>query len=80
MTEDKKELKITFAPGCFDAFEGTQEELDEMVADIRKIFESHTAEELMEMSTPMDFSDLHEEFDEVFDEIKSNIVNERKLH
>jgi len=26
--------KIVFAPGCFDDFVGTQEELDEMVADI----------------------------------------------
>lgn len=26
--------KIVFAPGCFDDFVGTQEELDEIVADI----------------------------------------------
>ena len=28
--------KIVFAPGCFDDFVGTQEELDEMVADIKE--------------------------------------------
>lgn len=31
---DNKEYKIEFAPGCFDSFEGTQEELDELIASI----------------------------------------------
>lgn len=26
--------KIVFAPGCFDDFVGTQEELDELIADL----------------------------------------------
>jgi len=37
MTDDantKPEFKIVFAPGSFDSFEGTQEELDELVAEI----------------------------------------------
>ena len=34
-----KELKIVFAPGCFDDFDGTQEELDELVAEIKKMAE-----------------------------------------
>ena len=25
-----KEMKLVFAPGCFDSFEGSQEELEEM--------------------------------------------------
>jgi hypothetical protein len=32
--DDKKEFKIEFAPGCFDDFEGTQEELDELMTEI----------------------------------------------
>jgi hypothetical protein len=32
--------KITFAPGALDSFEGTQEELDELVAQITEMFES----------------------------------------
>ena len=28
----KKPVKVTFAEGCFDNFEGNQEELDELVA------------------------------------------------
>ena len=39
MMANKKETKIEFAPGCFDNFDGTQEELDDMVAEIQRIFE-----------------------------------------
>ena len=35
---DNKELKVTFAPGCFDSFDGTQEELDAMMAEIAEMF------------------------------------------
>jgi len=31
--------KIEFAPGCFDSFEGTQEELNELVTEIKAMFE-----------------------------------------
>ena len=31
-----KELKIVFAEGCFDDFEGTQEELQEIIADLHQ--------------------------------------------
>lgn len=53
-----KDLKIEFAPGCFDDFEGSQEELDEMVASLKRMFESGeflknstlvTEESIMEM-------------------------------
>jgi len=37
--EDKK-LELVFAPGCFDSFEGTQEELDELVQEIQRMFDS----------------------------------------
>ncbi len=43
MTE-KKPLKITFAPGCFDNFEGTQEELDELMKTIQDMFDSGEAQ------------------------------------
>lgn len=45
----KKE--IVFAPGCFDNFEGTQEELDAMIAELRKMVADDT---FMENSTPID--------------------------
>ena len=40
MTDEKKPLTLEFAPGCFDNFEGTQEELDELMAEIQRMFES----------------------------------------
>jgi hypothetical protein len=61
MTDEKKPLKIEFAPGCFDGFEGTQEELDELIAEITQAV---TSGEIMEMSnelTDEDFADLPEE-------------------
>lgn len=81
MTEEKK-LKITFAPGCFDGFEGTQEELDEMIGEITKIFNEHTPEEIMAMSRPL--SDIVDEIDEAdLQDVLQNIDSdktERKLH
>lgn len=32
--------KIVFAPGCFDNFEGTQAELDELIAEIHRMVET----------------------------------------
>lgn len=44
MTDEKKPMKIEFAPGCFDNFEGTQEELDDLMAKIQEMFDSGEAE------------------------------------
>jgi hypothetical protein len=38
MVEGK--FKVVFEPGAFDGFEGTQEELDELVAEITRLAES----------------------------------------
>lgn len=29
-----KKLDVVFAPGCFDDFDGTQEELDQLIVDL----------------------------------------------
>jgi hypothetical protein len=50
---EKKNFKIEFAPGAFDGFEGTQEELDELMSEIYGMFEGKTAEELEAMSRPL---------------------------
>lgn len=57
MTEEKKPLKVEFAPGCFDNFDGTQEELDELMLEIQRMVESG---ELMDNSTVVDFDELME--------------------
>jgi hypothetical protein len=45
--------KIVFEPNCFADFTGTQEELDELVKSITKMFEGKTLEEIMEMGIPI---------------------------
>lgn len=73
-----KELKIQFAPGCFDSFDGTQEELDAMVADIQKMFEGKTPEELEAMSRPVSIDELLEDediSDDEFENILEALVN-----
>jgi uncharacterized protein YqgV (UPF0045/DUF77 family) len=65
MTEEKK-LKIEFAPGCFDSFEGTQEELDEMVAEIQRMFDSG---EMESNSKEIDIDELIEEDPDVAEKI-----------
>ena len=53
-------LKVQFAPGCFDEFEGTQAELDLLMADIHSMFENMTAEDLAATSHAVDFEQLTE--------------------
>ena len=45
-----KKLRVEIAPGAFDNFEGTQEELDELMAAIQKMAEDGT---LFKNSTPV---------------------------
>lgn len=56
--EEFKSLKIEFAPGCFDNFEGTQEELDGLIAQITEMFKSGEAQK---MARPLSFDDLDDE-------------------
>lgn len=54
MATDKK-VTITFAPGAFDSFDGTQAELDALMAEIQRMAESG---ELKENSIPLDSDDI----------------------
>jgi hypothetical protein len=83
MTEEKK-LKVEFAPGAFDQFEGTQEELDEMMAEITTMFTELTPEELESRSKAVDLTDLADDediSDEQFEQILTALVgnSQRKL-
>lgn len=40
-----KKIEIEFAEGCFDEFDGTQEELDEIIAYIRELVDTGKLEE-----------------------------------
>lgn len=72
MTEEKK-MKIEFAPGCFDSFEGTQEELDKMVAEIQDLFANKSREELEAMSRPVSVDELLED-ESISDDEFENIL------
>lgn len=57
-SDEIKELKVEFAPGCFDGFEGTQEELDELVAEIHRMFASG---EVQKKARKLDFDDISDD-------------------
>ena len=61
MTDEKKPLEVKFAPGAFDHFDGTQEELDQMMQEIVDMFANMTPEELEAASKPIDWENLSEE-------------------
>lgn len=81
--EELKGIKIEFAPGCFDNFEGTQEELDEMIAEIRRMLDTG---EFVEHSRPL----TEEEFNELPEEVQEKVagfldsddetIDKRNLH
>jgi hypothetical protein len=54
--------KVNFAPGCFDDFEGTQEELDALKKSIEEKLTNTNSEELEQESVPLE--DIWEELDE----------------
>lgn len=53
-----KKIEIKFAPGCFDNFSGSQDELDELMAEIQKMADTG---ELFEQSQPLDIDELIDE-------------------
>ena len=63
-TNEVKELKIEFAPGCFDQFEGTQEELDELIAEIQKMIDNGSIHEHSRELTDEDFNELPDDVKE----------------
>jgi hypothetical protein len=54
-------MKLVFAPGCFDGFEGTQEELDELIKEIEQGF---TDGSFFEKAQPVDLGDVEDMDDE----------------
>lgn len=60
MTE-KKKMEVVFAPGCFDNFDGTQEELDQLIKEIQESVDNGT---LFEKSSAVSIESLLEEMSE----------------
>jgi hypothetical protein len=63
MTEPKK-ITIEFAPGAFDSFDGTQEELDALQRELLDMFATMTPEEIQARSTEVDVDYIEELMDE----------------
>lgn len=55
---NENKLKVVFVPGCFDSFEGSQEELDGLMAEINRLVDTG---ELFEKSQPIDMENLDED-------------------
>ena len=53
MTEEKK-IKVEILPGAFDEFNGTQEDLDEIIREIERMANDGS---LFENSVPISFDD-----------------------
>ena len=66
-----KKLKITFAPGAFDSFEGTQEELDELIKSLED-------GDLLENSEPVDLDELERSDPELAEHLRSLLTKEIK--
>jgi hypothetical protein len=59
MTDKKPEMKIEFAPGCFDEMEfASQEELDAFVAEVTEMFANLTEEEITDISRELTDEDI----------------------
>jgi HPt (histidine-containing phosphotransfer) domain-containing protein len=70
MSNDK-EIKVVFAPGCFDTLDLDQAELDELMQSIQKQFASMTPEQLAEQGRPL----TDEDFDEMPPEVQAQLAN-----
>lgn len=67
-----KKFKITFAPGAFDSFEGTQEELDELIKSLED-------GDLLENSEPVDLDELERSDPELADHLRALLTQEVKI-
>lgn len=82
-SEDDKKIRVEFAPGCFDEFEGTQEELDDMIAEIQRMADTG---ELFEDAQHLSLEDLtaladeDEDYQIVIDKLIEPEDKKRRLH
>jgi hypothetical protein len=67
-----KKITVNFAPGAFDSFEGTQEELDNLMAEIVQMAKSG---ELLEQGEIIDFDQLIEDDNEIAEHLTDFISN-----
>lgn len=74
---NKDNIELKFAPGCFDEFEGTQDELAEFIAELHRLVDSG------EIFTKSTIIDLETIVDDQLADITNgffNSLNSRSLH
>jgi Mg/Co/Ni transporter MgtE len=71
-------MELVFAPGCFDNFEGTQEELDELIKEITDKFASGEALEEARALSPEELLEslTEEEVDSLIRQLESDVSEE----
>jgi hypothetical protein len=67
-----REIKIVFQPGCFDNFDGSQEELDSLVKQIQDMIGDGS---LFENSREM----TEEDFDDLPDDLRESILRDLEM-
>jgi len=67
-----KKLTLKFAPGAFDDFDGTQEELDQLVKTIQEAVDSG---EILQMSQEVDLDELATEDPELADILLTRLAD-----
>lgn len=73
-----KKLKIQFDPAFFETFDGSEEDLKEIMAEITEMFQNITPEELKEASQPVDWDNMDPEEAELLQRALDN--PKRYLH
>jgi len=71
MSDKKEKLKIEFAPGCFDTFDGTQEELDELIKSLQNM----SLDEIIEQSEPLDYDDVDDDVLSALNQASNRTIN-----
>ena len=75
---NEKKLKIVFDPAVFEQFNGSQEELDDLMKEITDMFENKTPEEIKAMSRPVDWDEMSDEDVEYLEQALYNAQNDIK--
>ncbi len=58
MSENNRE--VIFVPGCFDEFDGTQEELDALTSELTRMFSEMSEDELLANSVDVDWDETED--------------------
>lgn len=80
MTNKDNKFKLVFAPGCFDDFDGSQEDLDEMIAEIHRQLDSGEFFENSREITDEFFEELSDNEQDRLTQYFEGELKPRKLH